>query len=94
VFAYPVDPLINFLADRPNPTRFNHLMPGSLTAQDLQAVINSLETTRPAYVVWDHGAVAAWHTDPSNRLLSDYLWRCYHQEAAFDLLLILRRQDC
>jgi hypothetical protein len=94
VFAYPVDPLVNFLADRPNPTRFDHFLPGALSAQDMLDVVASLEAARPRYVVWDHGAVVFWKTDRPNRILSDYLWRCYEQVAVFDLFLVLEPSNC
>jgi hypothetical protein len=94
VFAYPVDPLLNFLADRPNPTRFDHFLPGALSAQDMRDVVASLEAARPRYVVWDHGAVVFWKTDPTNRILSDYLWRCYGEVAVFNLFLVLERSNC
>jgi hypothetical protein len=93
-FAYPVDPLANVLADRPNPTRFDHFMPGALTATDMQQVIAGLDQARPRYVLWDHGAVVYWDTDRANRPLSDYIWRCYQQVATFHLLLILERTGC
>jgi hypothetical protein len=94
VFAYPMDPLLNFLADRPNPTRFDHFLPGALSAGDMQAVVQDLEAARPRFVVWDHGAVTFWQTDLPNRTLSDYIWRCYRQVAAFRLFLVLERSDC
>jgi hypothetical protein len=94
VFAYPVDSMLNFLADRPNPTRFNHLMPGALTEQDMEDVVFTLDATRPTYVIWDHGAVVYWNTDWPNRRLSDYIWRCYRQEVTFDVLLVMRREGC
>jgi len=94
VFAYPMDPLVNFLADRPNPTRFNHFIPGALSPEDMRGVVADLETARPQYVFWDHGAVVFWETDPPNRILSDYIWRCYRQVAAFRLYLVLERTDC
>jgi hypothetical protein len=93
-FAYPVDPLANVLVDRPNPTRFDHLMPGALSPQDLQQVVNALEASRPRYILWDHAAVVFWHTDEPNRLLSDYIWRCYQQVATYHLFLILERANC
>jgi hypothetical protein len=94
VFAYPVDPMINFLTDRPNPTRFDHFMPGALTAEDMHAVVGDLRRARPRFVVWDHGGVVFWQTDRPNRILSDYIWRCYRQVAAFRLYLILERSEC
>ena len=43
---------------------------------------------------WDHGAVVFWRTDKPNRILSDYIWRCYQQVAAFRLYLLLERGEC
>jgi hypothetical protein len=93
-FAYPVDPGANVLADRPNPTRFDHFMPGSLTRDDMQQVIANLEQARPRYILWDHAAVVYWDTDLPNRPLSDYIWRCYRQVATFSWFLILERNGC
>jgi hypothetical protein len=93
-FAYPVDPGANVLADRPNPTRFDHFMPGALTRDDMQQVIADLEQARPRYILWDHAGVVYWDTDLPNRPLSDYIWRCYQQVATFRLFLILERSGC
>jgi 4-amino-4-deoxy-L-arabinose transferase-like glycosyltransferase len=91
-FAYPVVPLFNFLADRPNPTRFDHFLPGTLTSGDMQEVIADLQRAQPRYVLWDHLGVVLWKTDPANRPLSDYMWRCYSEVAAFHLYLVLERR--
>jgi len=93
-FAYPAVPLFNFLVDRPNPSRFDHFFPGALNADDLLQVVADLETARPRYVLWDHGGVMYWKTDPANRVLSDYIWRCYGLTATFDLYLVLERHEC
>jgi hypothetical protein len=92
-FAYPVAPLFNFLADRPNPTRFDHFLPGTLGAADFAQTIAELENAQPRYVLWDHNGVLVWETDPANRPLSDYIWRCYDQVAAFRLYLVLERRS-
>jgi hypothetical protein len=93
-FAYPAVPIFNFLADRPNPTRFDHYLPGALTPEDMQQVIRDLERTRPRYVLWDHGGAYHWQTDLTNRPLSDYIWRCYEQVENFIPFLILERKGC
>jgi hypothetical protein len=90
-FAYPVDPLFNFLADRPNPTRFNHFIAGALTPSDLQEVIRDLDYAKPRYILWDHGGVMYFKADLTNRELSDYIWGCYSQVANFTPYLILER---
>jgi hypothetical protein len=94
LFAYPAAPLFYFLADRPNPTRFDHLLPGALTAEELAETIAALEAARPRYVLWDHSGVVAFTTEPANRPLSDYIWRCYAQAADFPPYLILERRSC
>jgi hypothetical protein len=91
-FAYPVQPLFNFLADRPNPTRFDHFLPGTLRSRDFAEVIDDLERSRPRYVLWDHIGVLVWETDPANTPLSDYLWDCYSEVAAFHTYLVLERR--
>jgi hypothetical protein len=91
LFVYPVAPLFNFLADRPNPTPFDHFLPGTLTSADFDEVIVALQATRPRYVMWDDGGVHLWGTDPANRPLSDYIWSCYHEVAAFHPYLVLER---
>ncbi|MBO0880171.1 MAG: glycosyltransferase family 39 protein, partial [Mycobacterium sp.] len=94
VFAYPMLPIVNFLADRPNPTRFSHFLPGALTPEDMAGVIASLEANPPRYVVWDHAGVIVWETDAANRPLSDYIWRCYSEVTSFGLVLVLERSSC
>jgi hypothetical protein len=91
IFVYPVAPLLYFLADRPNPTPFDHFLPGTLTSSDFDQVIADLQAARPRYVVWDDFGVHAWQTDPANRPLSDYIWSCYHEVAAFHPYLVLER---
>jgi hypothetical protein len=91
LFAYPVDPLVNVLADRPNPTRFDHFLPGALSSEDMHAVVADLQTARPRFVLWDHAAVVFWDTDRPNRVISDYIWSCYRQVATFGLYLVLER---
>jgi hypothetical protein len=92
LFAYPVAPLFNFLAERPNPTHFDHFLPGTLTSSDFAQVIDDLQRAQPRYVLWDHLGVSLWDTDPANRVLSDYVWRCYDQVATFRFYLVLERR--
>jgi hypothetical protein len=93
-FAYPAAPLFNFLADRPNPTRFNHFLPSALTAEELAEVIASLEVAKPRYVLWDHSQVVNLGTEPANRPLSDYIWRCYEPVTSLSPFVILERRAC
>ncbi len=93
LFVYPAAPLLNFLAERPNPTRFDHFFPGTLSPQDLDTTIAALEQARPRYVIWDHRGVVWWGTDPANRPLSDYVWSCYQEVAAYSFYLVLERRS-
>jgi hypothetical protein len=92
LFVCPAAPLLNFLADRPNPTRFEHFFPGTLTQRDFEIAIAELKRARPRYVIWDHRGVVVWGTDLASRPLSDYVWTCYQQVAAFNLYLVLERR--
>jgi hypothetical protein len=94
LFAYPMLPIVNFLADRPNPARLSHFLRGALTPEDLANVVASLEANPPRYVVWDHAGVIVWETDLANRVLTDYIWQCYEQADSFGLVLILQRRAC
>ena len=91
-FAYPVDPLFHFLADRPNPTRFNHFIAGALTPADLQDVIADLDRAKPRYILWDHGGVINFEAALTNLVLHDYIWSCYAQVENFTPYLILERR--
>ena len=93
MLVYPAAPLLNFLADRPNPHRFDHFLQGALSSADFVQVIDALERSRPRYVIWDHRGVIVWQTDQANRPLSDYLWRCYQQVASFHFYLVLERRS-
>lgn len=91
-FAYPVNPLFNFLADRPNPTRFNHFIAGALTPADQQDVIRDLDRAKPRYILWDHGGAAAFKVERTNGALHEYIWGCYEEVAFYSPYVILERR--
>jgi hypothetical protein len=43
IFVYPTSPLLYVLANRPNPTRFDHLNPGAATSSQIDTVIADLQ---------------------------------------------------
>lgn len=53
VFIYPYYSLYNFLSDTQNPTRYSYLVYGWNTPAQLREVVNSLESKRIRYVLWD-----------------------------------------
>jgi hypothetical protein len=71
IFVYPTSPLLYALADRPNPTRFDHLNPGAADARQIDQVIHDLEGVR-LVVVSDFWA-AAWGEPGPNAPLAAWL---------------------
>ena len=71
IFAYPVIPGFYFLADRPNPTRFNHLFRGMASPADQQQMVAALEGVR--YVVWDDGGARYWVQPGDNAPVTEYV---------------------
>jgi len=77
IFVYPTSPLLYVLADRPNPTRWDHLNPGAATADDLQTVISDLATADVHLVVISDFWVAAWGPAGPNSVLQTWLEQHY-----------------
>jgi hypothetical protein len=46
IFVYPSEPLVYVVAERPNPTRYDHLYPGAAPPDEIQAVIQRLSDVR------------------------------------------------
>lgn len=89
IFVYPVAPMFYFLADRPNPTRYNHVHAGVAPPDEQEVIIQQLAEVR--YVIWDHTGVEYWQTHPANRTLTDHLWSCYAPIVDFAPYVILER---
>ncbi len=53
IFVYPYAPYFYYLADRPNPTRYNICIPGYQGKAAIDEVIDRLQTSRVSYVVLD-----------------------------------------
>jgi hypothetical protein len=57
IFVYPTSPLLYVLADRPNPTRFDHLNPGAADTQQLVQVVADVRSNVRVVVIsdfWQH----------------------------------------
>ncbi|MFN7974487.1 MAG: hypothetical protein U0166_19400 [Acidobacteriota bacterium] len=52
MLAAPWGALYYFLADRPNPTRYELLLPGNVGREGMKEVLAALEARPPADVVW------------------------------------------
>jgi hypothetical protein len=77
IFVYPTSPLLYVLADRPNPTRFDHLNPGAADPAQIQEVIGDLGSANVRLVVISDFWQAAWGAPGANAVLEDWLSRHY-----------------
>jgi hypothetical protein len=91
VFVYPLSPLLYVMTDRPNPTRFGHLFPGTATDTQLDDILSKLDTTPVRVVVVSNAALDFVGAAKQNAPLEDYLARTYRQAAQFgDYRVLLR----
>jgi hypothetical protein len=81
IFVYPTSPLVYVLSDRPNPTRFDHLNPGSATPAQVQRTIDDLERSTVKVVVISDFWEDAWGPPGPNAPLVDWI-ASHFQEAA------------
>jgi hypothetical protein len=79
IFVYPTSPLLYVLADRPNPTRFDHLNPGAANARQLDEVIADVAANVRLVVISDFW-LSAWGPG-SNAFLEDWLSAHYTEVA-------------
>jgi 4-amino-4-deoxy-L-arabinose transferase-like glycosyltransferase len=52
LFVYPYKPLLYFLTQTENPTRYPYLAPGMMTGEDAQAALSELEARPPDWVLY------------------------------------------
>ena len=73
VFVYPTSPLLYVLAQRTNPTRFDHLNPGAATPTEIDQIITDLQNTQVRLVVISDFWEAAWGPPGANAALEGWL---------------------
>ena len=91
ILVYPSSPLLYALSDRRNPTRFDHLNPGSATPAQLEQAIGDLERVRLVVVsdYWRH----AWGPPGANASLEEWLFGRFQEVARFGPYRVLTRRD-
>lgn len=89
IFVYPTSPLLYVLADRPNPTRFDHLNPGAANAQQIQDVINDLQRADVHTIVISDYWRDVWGPPGPNAPLEDWLFSHYTTVATHGAYRIL-----
>jgi 4-amino-4-deoxy-L-arabinose transferase-like glycosyltransferase len=73
IFVYPTSPLLYVLADRPNPTRFDHLNPGAANATEIAQLIADLERAHVRLIVISDFWRMVWGPPGANAALEDWL---------------------
>jgi hypothetical protein len=93
IFVFPAAPLLYYLVDRPNATRFNHLLPGLLSAEDELESIERLAAVPARYVIWDTFGAGYWLKPDDYRLLERYIWDSYEPVESIGGFAILRKKE-
>ncbi|MBV9894233.1 MAG: hypothetical protein JO020_08685 [Chloroflexi bacterium] len=73
IFVYPTSPLLYVLADRPNPTRFDHLNPGAADASQIQTVMADLQRSNARVAVISDFWQSVWGPPGANGPLEAFL---------------------
>jgi hypothetical protein len=90
IFAYPAIPGIYYLAQRWNPTPFDHLFPGIASDADQREIVRQLE--RVNYIVWDDAGAHYWVTPGVNAPVTEYIVNNFRIERFFGQYAILSRE--
>jgi hypothetical protein len=77
------------LADRPNPTRFDHLNPGAASDSEVQQVIADLQSADVRLVVISDFWQSVWGPPGPNAPLEDWLNAHYGEAARYGPYRIL-----
>src|SRR6185295_6108457 len=73
IFVYPTSPLLYVLADRPNPTRFDHLNPGAANPAEIDQVIADLEHSNVRVIVVSDFWESVWGDPRANSPLEAWI---------------------
>ena len=90
IFAYPAVPGFYYLADRPNPTPFNHLFPSMADEEEQAEMVRALERVR--YVIWDDAGAHLWVWPGLYEPVTEYIRLNYRIERFVGQYAILSRQ--
>jgi hypothetical protein len=91
IFVYPVSPLIYVLADRPNPTRLEHVYPGTVSRAELMRLVDDLERAQVNTVVVSAYAYLDDRLQDENAIVKGYLAAHFQESWRFAAYTILRR---
>jgi hypothetical protein len=90
IFVYPTSPLLYPLAQRPNPTRFDHLNPGAATSRQLEEIIADIEAANVQVVVVSDYWRAVWNSNKgANAPFEAWLYSHFDQVASHGAYKVL-----
>jgi len=81
IFVYPSSPLVYVLAERPNPTQFDHLNPGAARPAQIDEVIGDIQRAHTRVVVISDFWESVWGPPGDNAALEDWLSAHYTEVA-------------
>jgi hypothetical protein len=90
IFAYPAIPGIYYLAERRNPTPFDHLFPGMASDGDELEMVRRLEGVN--YIVWDDAGAHFWVWPGVNAPVTEYIQNNFRIERFVGQYAILSRR--
>jgi hypothetical protein len=90
IFVYPTSPLLYALAERPNPTPYDHLYPGAATPHQIDGVIADLEAADVQLVVISDYWQAAWGPPGPNAPLVAWLEGRFAEVARYGTYRVLQ----
>ncbi|HEV7664237.1 MAG TPA: hypothetical protein VGQ62_11925, partial [Chloroflexota bacterium] len=91
IFVYPTSPLLYVLADRPNPTPFDHLNPGAASPAQIEQVIADIARANVRLVVVSDFWRTVWGDPGPNAPLETYLASHYNESARYGAYRLLVR---
>ncbi len=92
IFVFPAAPLLYILVDRPNGTRFNHLLPGLVSPRDEQEAIERLASVPVTWVIWDSFGENYWLERDDYQALRYRIWDAYEPVESIGGFEIMRRK--
>ncbi|MGI9147833.1 MAG: hypothetical protein ACR2IK_14995 [Chloroflexota bacterium] len=90
IFVYPTSPLVYALADRPNPTQFDHLNPGAATPHQIEGVLADLQTPSVRLVVISDYWRDVWGPPGANLPLEAWLETHFVEVARYGSYRVLQ----
>jgi hypothetical protein len=91
IFVYPTSPFIYVLANRPNPVRYDHFYPGTVSRTELEGVVQAVENAGVRTVVVSTYTLLDGQPVGDNALIEEYLATCFAQSNQFGAYRVLRR---